>query len=346
MSKKTFKVLLVLFLSIGLASTALAQRQTGSLNGVVKDTEGAALPGVTVTVSSEKMMGDVSFVTTESGSFRFPSLPSGTYNVKMELPGFRTIIQTGIVVRVGKTTTVSVEMEMSAIEEEVTVIGVSPTVDVSATKVSVSYTADLIQNIPMGRDLYDLIASAPGVVSENVTYRRTASTHGSSVRGNQYSFDGFMMNDPVVSYLASNINFDAFDEVEMELTAHPAEVGQTDGAYINVVTKSGGNRVSGMVQGYFTHESIVDTNFTPHQIESFRSISPITPAGEVAVAPYSVLSDYDFSAQIGGPLIKDKLWFFGAFRYFDWKETTVDLMIPIPINQWVSLTQSGVLRVS
>jgi len=104
MSKKTFKVLLVLFLSIGLASTALAQRQTGSLTGVVKDTEGVVLPGVIVTVSSVKMMGDVSFVTTESGFFRFPSLPSGIYDVKLELPGFRTITQTGLTVRVGKTT--------------------------------------------------------------------------------------------------------------------------------------------------------------------------------------------------------------------------------------------------
>lgn len=329
MSKKTFKVLLVLFLSIGLASTALAQRQTGSLTGVVKDTEGAALPGVTVTVSGAKMMGDISFVTTESGFFRFPSLPSGIYDVKLELPGFRTITQAGIKVRVGKTSTLSVEMEMSAIEEEVTVIGVSPTVDVSATKVSVSYTADLIANIPMGRDLYDLIASAPGVVSENVTYRRTASTHGSSVRGNQYSFDGFLMNDPVVSYLATNINFDAFDEVEMELSGHPAEVGQTDGAYINIVTKSGGNEFHGLGQIYYTSKDMVDTNFTEHQLQTLRALSPIAPSGESTISPPRTISDFDTSFQLGGPLIKDKLWFFGSFRYFKWSRHYAGFVDPI-----------------
>jgi hypothetical protein len=319
MNYKTMKVLLALLLAIGLTTTAFAQRQTGSIAGTVHDADGSPLPGATVTAISPALMGDASFITSDRGTFRFPALPPGTYTLRIELPGFTTLMRQGVVVNVGKTTTVDVNMQMAAIEEEITVVGASPIVDISSSKVSVSYTPDLIKNIPMGRDLYDLLASAPGVVSENVTYRRTISTHGSSVRGNQYAFDGFMMNDPVVSYLASNINFDAFDEVEMELTAHPAEVGQTDGAYINVVTKSGGNRVSGMVQGYFTNETLVDTNFTPHQIESFRSISPITPAGEVAVAPYSVLTDYDFSAQIGGPLIKDKLWFFGAFRYFDWK---------------------------
>lgn len=329
MSKKTFKVLLVLFLSIGLASTALAQRQTGSLTGVVKDTEGVVLPGVIVTVSSVKIMGDVSFVTTESGFFRFPALPSGIYDVKIELPGFRTITQTGLAVRVGKTTTMKVEMEMSAIEEEITVIGVSPTVDVSSTKVSVSYTADLIANIPMGRDLYDLIASAPGVVSENVTYRRTASTHGSTVRGNQYSFDGFLMNDPVVSYLATNINFDAFDEVEMELSGHPAEVGQTDGAYINIVTKSGGNEFHGLAQIYYTSEDMVSTNFTDHQVQTFRELSPIAPSGESTISPPRTISDFDTSFQLGGPLIKDKLWFFGSFRYFKWNRHYAGFVDPV-----------------
>ena len=329
MIKKTFKVLLVLFLSTGLASTALAQVQTGSLNGVVKDVTGGALSGVTVTVSSEKMMGDVTFLTTESGSFRFPALPSGVYNIKLELPGFKTITQTGILVRVGKTTTLSIEMEMSAIEEKITVTGISPTVDVYATKVSVSYTADIVSNIPMGRDLYDLIASAPGVVSENVTYRRTASTHGSTVRGNQYAFDGFMMNDPTVSYLVTNINFDSFDEVEMELSAHPAEVGQTDGAYINIVTKSGGNELHGLSQIYYTSKDMVSENFTEHQLQTFRDLSPIAPSGESTISPPKTRSDFDASFQLGGPLIKDKLWFFGSFRYFKWKRHYAGFVDPV-----------------
>jgi len=318
MSKKIKKSLLILLLVFGITSISLAQRQTGSIAGTVKDEEGIGLPGASVTVSSPALMGTSTFVTTEDGDFRFPALPPGTYSIKVELQGFKTVIREGVIVHVGKTTSVTVTLEPAAIEEQVTVVAESPMVDVSSSKVSVSYTTDLIKNIPMGRDLYDLISSAPGVVSENVTYRRTASTHGSTVRGNQYSFDGFMMNDPVVSYLATNINFDAFDEVEMELSAHPAEVGQTDGAYINVVTKSGGNKLSGLAQFYYTHEKLSDTNFTEDQIRTLRALSPIAPSGESTIAPPKTLRDLDTSFQLGGPIIKDKIWFFGAFRYFDW----------------------------
>lgn len=319
MSKKTLKASLILLLSIGLLSPALAQRQTGTLEGTVSDTEGAILAGVEVTISGEQLMGILSYVTGEDGSFRFPAVSPGVYDVKIELPGFRTMTQEGILVRVGKTTTLDIVLEVTALEEEITVIGLTPTVDIRATKVSVSYTAEIIGNIPMGRDLYDLIASAPGVISENVTYRRTASTHGSTVRGNQYSFDGFLMNDPVVSYLATNINFDAFAEVEMGLHAHPAEVGMADGAYINIVTKSGGNKFHGMAQVYYTGEKMVDTNFTEHQIETFRSISPVAPTGEITTPPAKTIQDIDTSFQLGGPIILDKLWFFGSFRWFRWK---------------------------
>lgn len=328
MSKKSFKVLLVLSIIIGLVSIAFAQRQTGSLSGTITDTEGIVLPGASVTISSDKLMGDLTYVTSDTGSFRFPALPPGTFNIKVELPGFKTITQEEIIVRVGKTTTLNIALEVTALEEEVTVIGLTPTVDVSATKVSVSYTADLIRNIPMGRDLYDLITSAPGVVSEDVTYRRTASTHGSTVRGNQYSFDGFLMNDPVVSYLATNVNFDSFDEVEIELLGHPAEVGQTDGAYINVVTKSGGNEFHGLAQIYYTDEKLVDKNYTDHQIETFSSIAPIAPTGEPSITPAKTISDLDGSIQLGGPIIVDKLWFFGAFRYFDWTRNYTGFVDP------------------
>jgi len=328
MRKNVFKVLLFLFLSIGLASAGLAQRQTGSIAGTVIDPEGIGLPGATVTVSGPALLGTNTYVTSETGAFRFPALPPGTYTIQVELPGFKKIIQEGLIVSVGKTTSLTITLEPAAIEEEVTVVATSPMVDVAATKVSVSYTTELIKNIPIGRDLYNLLNSAPGVISEDVTYRRTASTLGSTVRGNQYAFDGFMMNDPVTSYLATNINFDAFDEVEMELSAHPAEVGQTDGAYINVVTKSGGNVFNALAQVYYTDKKLVDTNFTKDQIQTFRKLSPIAPSGEPTIAPAKTLKDLDTSFQIGGPIVKDKLWFFGSFRYFDWKRNYAGFVEP------------------
>jgi len=332
MSKRILRFGLVLVLILGLTYTVFAQRQTGSIAGTVYDSEGSPLPGATVTVSGSSLMGSLSFVTSSAGTFRFPALPPGNYKLTVELSGFKTIILENVIVNVGKTTTISVNMEIAKIEEEVTVTAPAPTVDVTASKVSVNYTKDLLKHVPMRRDLYDIISSAPGVVSENVTYRRTVSTHGSTVRGNQYAFDGFSTDDPVTRYLASNINFDAFEEVEMETAGHPAEVGMTDGAYINIVTKSGGNTLSGMAQIYYTSKNMVDKNFTDEQIATFSTLAPQTPAGEPNISPAKTISDLDASFQLGGPIIKDKIWFFGAFRYFDWKRNYTGFNDPVSGN--------------
>ncbi len=152
------------------------------------------------------MMGTKSFVTTETGSFRFPSLPPGTYKVVAELKGFKTVERTDIIVRVGMTVTVDINMEVAAVEEEITVVAASPVVDVQSSKLAVTVDSNMLKNIPLRRDLYDIMTAAPGVVSEGVTYRRTFSAHGATVRSNTTAFDGVNMNDPVVMYTLTNIN--------------------------------------------------------------------------------------------------------------------------------------------
>lgn len=139
--KKTFKALLILFLSIGVASLSLAQRQTGSIAGTVIDDEGNALPGVSVTLSGPGMMGTLTFITSGGGDFRFPSVaPGRDYALTVEIAGFQTVSRRGITVNVGKTIRLVIELKPSTIDEEVTVVAPSPTVDVTSTKRSVSYT--------------------------------------------------------------------------------------------------------------------------------------------------------------------------------------------------------------
>ena len=245
MGRTSLKALLILFISMSIISTAVAQTQTGILAGKVLDQDGVPLPGVVVTISSPNLLGTQSFVTTGSGSFRFPAATPGTYAMVTELAGFKKLTLTGIVIGVGKTTTIPVTLELSAIEEEITVTARAPAIDTKSAKEAVSYTRELLDNIPIQRDLYDVMNSAPGVISEGRVYRRTVSSHGSSVAQNLYSVDGCDFTCPMVNYALTNISVDLYEEVEMVIGAHPADVGSFGGAYINIVTKSGGNDFHG-----------------------------------------------------------------------------------------------------
>lgn len=307
MNKKFFKVSLILLLAFGLASAGFAQRQTGSIHGTVIDEEGTPIPGASVTASSPKFLGTKTYVTGETGRFRFPALVPGKYEIKVEMPGFNTKTSTGLIVRVGKTTSVTVTLEVATIEEEVTVVAVSPVVDVESTKISFSYGAEFIATIPMSRDLYDIQNSIPGAISEGTWYRRTSSILGGTVRSQLYALDGVAMNDPATFYSMVNINVDVYEEIEFEVGAHPAEVGQTDSTYVNIVTKSGGNKFSGGTTIYYTGESLAQNLYTDEQILALGVDAP------------GKYTDYkDVSLNLGGPIIKDRLWFFVNGRRQIW----------------------------
>ncbi len=257
------------------------------------------------------MMGDLTYVTTETGVFRFPALPVGRYTITAELPGFKTFVREEVIVRVGMAVTIDIIMEVTALEEQITVTAASPVVDVEQSKISVVMDKDLLKNIPMARDLYDIVNAAPGAISENVTYRRTSSIHGGTVRSNTYAFDGVNMNDPVVMYPLTNINFDVMDEVELVTAGHPASVGYTDGAYINVVTRSGGNQFSGGAVVYYTSEGMNQHLWREEEISAFEVSKPTVDK-----------LNFDGSATLGGPIITDKLWFFSNARYIQTDQLT------------------------
>jgi hypothetical protein len=308
LTRKSLKVLMAALLVIGLTSILSAQGVMGSITGKAVDNERNALPGVTVTAEGPALLGKISYVTRESGAFRFPSLPPGSgYQLTLELPGFNTIIRKGLIVSVGKTTSITVTMAMATLEEEITVVGESPTVDVKTSKTAVNYSKSFIYNIPMARDLYAVLNSMPGSVSENVSYRRTSYISGGTVRGNQYSLDGVIINDPVVMYPMTNINIDVYEEVEMGMFGHSADVAIADGGYINIVTKSGGNEFHGGTTVEYYNE---DLQFSLINAEDLEAVGLSKPTG------WSSWQDY--SAYFGGPVIKDRVWFFTNARYFTW----------------------------
>ncbi len=329
MNKKIFKISLTLLLAFGLTSAVFAQgRQTGSISGTVVDTEGNLLPGCTVNLSGLKLLGTKNYVTSDVGKFRFPALPPGSgYQLRVELPGFKTTIRGNLIVSVARATIVTIVLEITTIEEEVTVVAVSPVVDVQTSKVSVSYTSDFLASIPMSRDLYGIQNSIPGAISTDNSYRRTSSILGGTVRSQLYQLDGVPMNDPATFYPMANINVDVYEEIEFGVGSLPAEVGQADSVVVNIVTKSGGNKFTGSASAYYTSDSLVNNLISTEDLEAI-GVSP----------PESFMNYKDGSLSFGGPIIQDKAWFFLSGRRLLWDKAnpeTHDIRLQnINLREW------------
>lgn len=321
--KKGEKLVFILCISLALTSAVFSQVQTGSITGQIKDNEGNALPGVTVAVVSDALMGTRSYVSSETGFFRFPALPPGTYALTAEMQGFQTAKRSDIVVRVGMVVHLDISMQVATVEQEVTVTAVAPVVDVQQSKIAVSVDHNMLRNVPVARDMHDIINSAPGAnYSEGSGWGgadRMTSIHGASVRDNTYAFDGVNMNDPVNMHPITNLNFDVIEEVELILGGQSAEVGYTAGAYVNIVTRSGGNKFSGGATLYNTNKSFVQQLWTDEQYQAMGVSKP------------SVDRNYnDLSFSLGGPIIKDKLWFFANGRYLRNDKDTMFLPWDLP----------------
>ena len=166
-----------------LASTTAFAQTTGSINGTVADNTAAMLPGVTVTATSPSMMGVQSAITNETGNYRFPSVPPGTYTLSYELSGFSNVRREGIIVNIGFTATVNVQLQLAALQETVTVTGESPIVDVTNTNNQTNFTAEELSNLPNARDIWSLIGAGAGHDGDELRRRRLSRGHADRVLG-------------------------------------------------------------------------------------------------------------------------------------------------------------------
>ncbi len=320
MKLKPLKVISLILCFVLVASgTTYAQRQVGSITGVVKDNENNPLPGVTLKVDSPAMMGSQSYITTETGNFRFPSLQPGTYTLRAELTGFKTVIRENIRVPVGATITINITMEMATLEEELTVTAAAPIVDVKQSKLSVNLDTSMLDNMPTARRFNDLVKAAPGfggarhhlgsgtAGKSGYMGAEGMTMHGSDVQENAFAQDGLITNDPATQVSSLIIyNIDTVEEVELITAAQAAETPFASGVYLNVLTKAGGNEFSGNVNLFYTNEDFISGVWTEEELQAF-GIQPPT------LNRYY----YDISAGLGGPIIHDKLWFFSNVRYYE-----------------------------
>ncbi|MBN1225073.1 MAG: TonB-dependent receptor, partial [Candidatus Aminicenantes bacterium] len=310
MKKKLILFTLCLFLVSALLSSQ-DTLQTGNMSGKVIDTEGIPLPGVTVTLQSKALIkGTQSALTTNSGAFRFVFLPIGSYEVKFELPGYKTLVKTGVIVSLRKTTNVNATMEMAAIEETITVVGETPVIDTKSSTIATNFTADMMQKVPSARDPWVLMEMTPGMVmnSQNVGgsgsgQQSRGYAHGTISGQTAYNLDGIQVTDAAANgATAMYFDFDSFEEISIETGAHSSDI-QTSGVVLNMITKSGGNKFSGQISVYGETESLQANNI-PENDPDYADVGFGNPTDYL----------YDYGGDFGGPILKDKLWFYTAFR--------------------------------
>ena len=244
-------------------STAWAQQQTGEIFGKVTDQSGAILPGVTVTLTGPSLLQPLTAITSETGSFQFPRLEVGTYSVRFELAGFKTVVKEDMRVTVGFSANATTQLSVSAVQETVTVTGATPVVDTKETGTKQTFTLEQLQSIPSARDPWVILQQTAGIAMdrENIGGNMSGQqsnyvSRGGNPTNNKWSIDGVDMTDMAATgSSAVYFDFDAFQEMTIN-TGGVDVTQQTGGVGINLVTKSGTDKFKGSARLYDTNEPL------------------------------------------------------------------------------------------
>lgn len=289
-------------LSFSIASYAQTST-TGIIEGVVTDAAGAVVPGATIKVSSPNLIRPQAATSDSQGRYRLANLPPGSYTVIVEgASGFAKYEQTNIEVNLSKTSTIDVKLQPQGTSAVVEVVASAATVDLNNNTTGTTISTEQFSNFPTQRTVQSLYTIAPTVARSGLRDAsgrdRDPSVGGSSGPENNYILDGVTTTDPAFGGSGANLPFEFVQEVEVKTGAYGAEYGKTTGGIFNVITKSGGNEFHG--DGFFYGNP---SSFVRKTINF-----PFTGS-----APNG-FSERDGGFDLGGPIKKDKLWFFGAFN--------------------------------
>ena len=326
-----FRIFTAFTLSLAIGSSALAQSTAinGTIEGTVKDEQGALLPGVTVTLTNIDTGGDPRVVVSnESGLYRAPLLSLGTYRVSAELQGFKKFEQTGVSLRAGQTAVIDVRLSVGAIAETITVTADSPLVDLAKTEQGRTLTEEEIKTLPLtSRNPYNFALLQPGVVgfetNEFGVPRLTAN--GALLRVN-YQVDGSNNTQKDRAGLRQMPMSEVMiREVKVVTTGYAPEFGQTMGLVYNAITPSGTNRFKGQGSYRIQRQPMVALPF-------------YTLPG--ATKPPTDVNVYTFD--LGGPVVKDKTHFFGGYEHTERDLSGLSVITITPANQaLLGLTEPG-----
>jgi len=302
-----FRSCAALVLAVALVpGVASGQRTTtGTVTGRVVDSSGAVLPGVAVSLSSPEALGQFSGVTDAQGLYRVTNLPPATYQVRAELSGFQTVIRSATV-RLNAVTEVEFTLAVGSVSETVTVTAESPIVDPERAGLSVNINNQALTTVPVttSRRFQDAWLVVPGVNVNPATQELTGSERRTSL-------DGADVTDPFGGDIfAVNLNYDAIQDVEIKaLGAEASDGSSMVGQYMNIVTKSGGNTFHGSAALF-----IIPQNFNGSNVQGI---------------PANKREDYQPDLTLGGPIERDRIWFFSAYRRLQPDQALNNAVVPL-----------------
>jgi hypothetical protein len=307
---------LCVFASLAVAASVSAQTQStsGTIQGTVQDSNGAAIPGANVEIKHKETNLTRTFVTDEEGRFVALSLPSGTYTVTVAKQGFATLVLEEAALTVGQALNLPLPMKISGVEERVTVS--APTVDTIKTESSTTLNANAVANTPiLGRKFEDLLTLTPGVSvvqgpdGDEITFAGQRGVFNNvTLDGGDYN-NGFFGEQLGGQRAAIDIPLDAVKEFQVVATGASAEFGRTAGGVINVITKSGTNEVHGSLFHFQRLEALTANGSDGQPLTDFRR--------------------EQFGGTIGGPIKKDKAFFFFSLESIRERLSRPNLSVPI-----------------
>lgn len=294
---RTVAALSLFLASAALTIPAFAQSLTGSISGVVRDEQQAVLPGVTVTLTGR--MGKQTQVTDKDGSYRFPAVEVGVYELAAELAGFQVARQRDIQVSPGRQLTADLVLSIRGVTDTVTVRSESPVVDVRSSATETTISQSLLYSAPITRTAINVLNYAPGINS-------SSAYGGEAGSANSLLIDGVDTRDPSGGTAWTFYNYNIVEEMQFQGLGAPAEYGGFTGAVVNTITKSGGNRFSGLFEVLGTNSSFASSNAT----------GTITEANPALARPGKTTRYIDVTGQLGGPIKQNELFFFGSAQRF------------------------------
>ncbi len=302
---RMLSVCFVALLTAAVAPWAEAQpAQTGTIVGLIQDASGAVLPGISVTSTSQERGVTRSTVTDENGRYVFAALSIGNYTVEATLAGFAPLRLTDNLVETEKTTNVPFALKVGGLIDSVTVTGETPIVDLTNVTGNTRMRREEFERLPVGRSYQSLVVASPGVVGGSLTGSTNVNALGAPSNANLYIMDSIDTTDPTTGTFGANLNFEAIQEVSVSTSAVSVEYGRGQGAIVNVITKSGTNRFEGSAKYIVVNDDWDKQNSTTNEV---------TTASNARVKFDQVNPTYSFT--FGGPLWRNKAWFFGSYEY-------------------------------
>ncbi len=300
-------------LFLALPSTASPQAITGTVEGRVKDTQGAVLPGVVITATNAGTRGTFSAATTGEGYYRLTYLPLGLYEIRAEMTGFTTQVKTGVQVRLNEATAVDFTLGIAPLSQEVTVRADSPVIQTTKSEMRQTYEEKTLVDRPFtaqvsgfaGRSVYNFAVLAPGVTTPSTRFDRAflgsggsnVVANGTTARSSNFDLDGISNIDPEDNDYRVPVSVEGVKQLEVMTGNYSAEFGRAGGAQVRAVTRSGSNALHGSLYEYYYNNERFQDRGSPLQSAAFPSYTLNLYGGTV-----------------GGPLKKDRIFYFGMFE--------------------------------